>query len=168
MFLVMENKKEPIFIFDLDQTTIDSTHRVGHGSLTSWVRNATRKNIMKDKLLFLSQFVSILDKHGYKVIICTSRVMSKWDWEFLYSKMNIPSHVKVIHRAEGDTRQDDKYKNIRLAYLNNFIQYKNRWKVLIDDREDVRKAFSNLGRKCKAWDIPKATEKMLSEFWVRG
>ena len=164
----MENKKEPIFIFDLDQTTIDSTHRVGHGSLTSWVRNATRENIMKDKLLFLSQFISILDKHGYKVIICTSRVMSKWDWEFLYSKMNIPSHVKVIHRAEGDTRQDDKYKNTRLAYLNNFIQYKNRWKILIDDREDVRKAFSNLGRKCKAWDIPKATEKMLSEFWVRG
>ena len=42
----MENKKEPIFIFDLDQTTIDSTHRVGHGSLTSWVRNATRENHM--------------------------------------------------------------------------------------------------------------------------
>ena len=43
---IVENKT--IFIFDLDQTTINSEHRVGHGSLTSWVRNSTRENIMND------------------------------------------------------------------------------------------------------------------------
>ena len=54
---IVENKT--IFIFDLDQTTINSEHRVGHGSLTSWVRNSTRENIMNDELMFLSQFICI-------------------------------------------------------------------------------------------------------------
>ena len=38
-------KKDNIFIFDLDGTTINSDHRQGQGSLVSWFRNNTRENI---------------------------------------------------------------------------------------------------------------------------
>ena len=151
---IVENKT--IFIFDLDQTTINSEHRVGHGSLTSWVRNSTRENIMNDELMFLSQFIGILNNVGFQVIVCTSRVLGKDDWEFLYTKMYLPSDVKVIHRHEGDTREPNLYKKERLSYLANFKQYSKKDKILIDDNSDVRKSFRELGRNCKAWDIPYA------------
>ena len=158
--------QNPIFIFDLDQTTINSEHRVGHGSLTSWVRNSTRENIMNDELMFLSQFIGILNNVGFQVIVCTSRVLGKDDWEFLYAKMYLPSDVKVIHRHEGDTREPNLYKKERLSYLANFKQYSKKIKILIDDNSEVRKSFRELGRNCKAWDIPYAEREFKMLFGV--
>ena len=37
------------FIFDLDQTVIDSTHRLGDGSLADWIANNTPRNILLDR-----------------------------------------------------------------------------------------------------------------------
>ena len=74
-----------IFIFDLDNTTIDSRHRQGKGSLESWHRNMTKESIFKDELMPLSQYIRLLHNLRYKVIICTSRCLTKDDYEYLYS-----------------------------------------------------------------------------------
>ena len=39
------------FIFDLDGTVIDSTHRQGNGSLDDWRRLGTAKNVALDSPL---------------------------------------------------------------------------------------------------------------------
>ena len=86
-------KKDNIFIFDLDGTTINSTHRQGHGSLVSWFRNNVPENIVKDIPMYLGQFIGILHTVGFKVLICTSRTLSKADYEYLYTKLYVPVDV---------------------------------------------------------------------------
>ena len=54
-------KKKNIWVFDLDGTTIDSTHRQitnpdGTLNLDLWRHNSTRSKIFKDKLLPLGEF----------------------------------------------------------------------------------------------------------------
>ena len=43
-----------LFIFDLDGTTINSTHRHGDGTLADWQKNATDENVANDSLLPLA------------------------------------------------------------------------------------------------------------------
>ena len=88
-----------IFIFDLDRTTVNSEHREGRGSLSSWFANATAENILKDSPMYLGQFIGILFNLGFRVIICTSRSMTKADYEFLYTKLYVPVGVKIISRT---------------------------------------------------------------------
>jgi hypothetical protein len=148
-----------IFIFDLDRTTVNSKHREGHGSLSSWFANATAENILKDAPMYLGQFIGILSNLGFRVIICTSRSMTKADYEFLYTKLYVPVGVKIISRTRGDNREPDIYKKEKLSYLANFKQFKECEKILIDDNSSVRRAFRELGKNCKAWDIPIAIER---------
>ena len=157
-------KDNDIFIFDLDGTTINSNHRAGHGSLPSWFRNNTIENIFKDIPMYLSQFIGILHNLEFKVLICTSRTLSKADFEYLYTKLYIPVGVKIISREEGDKREPDVYKKERLSYLANFKQFKECEKILIDDNPDIRRAFRELGINCKAWDIPFAIERFNQIF----
>ena len=149
-------KKDNIFIFDLDGTTIDSGHRVGGGSLPSWFNNNTAENILKDTPMYLGQFIGILFNLGFKVLVCTSRTLGKADYEFLYTKLYLPVGVKIISRDKGDNREPNVYKKERLSYLANFKQFKDCEKILIDDNSDVRNSFRELGENCKAWDIPYA------------
>ena len=151
-------KRDNIFIFDLDGTTINSEHRVGGGSLPSWFNNNTEENIFKDTPMYLGQFIGILFNLGFKVLICTSRTLGKADYEFLYTKLYVPVGVKIISRNKDDRRDPDVYKKERLSYLANFKQFKECEKILIDDNSDVRTSFRELGKNCKAWDIPYATK----------
>ena len=153
-----------IFIFDLDGTTINSNHRVGGGSLPSWFKNNTLENIFKDVPMYLSQFIGILDNLKFKVLICTSRTLSKADYEYLYTKLYVPVDLKIISREEGDKRQPEVFKKWELSYLANFKQFKDREKILIDDNPDVRRAFRELGENCRAWDIYSATERLNKIF----
>ena len=152
-------KKYIILILYLDVTTINSNHRVGQGSLTSLFRNNTIENIFKDIPMYLSQFIGILHNLDFKVLICTSRTLSKADFEYLYTKLYVPVDVKIISREKGDKREPDVYKKERLSYLANFKQFKECEKILIDDNPDIRRAFRELGINCKAWDIPFAIER---------
>jgi hypothetical protein len=139
-----------IFIFDLDNTTIDSRHRQGKGSLESWHRNMTRDSIFNDELMPLSQYIRLLYNLRYKVIICTSRCLTKDDYEYLYSVVDVPSEVKIISRDKTDSRECGKFKKARLSYLANFKQFKDRDKILIDDNDSVREQFQSLGNNCIA------------------
>ena len=70
------------FIFDLDGTVIDSSHRQGD-TLADWRRMNTVGNIMRDRLLPLAGKMQTAIQDGLDVWICTSRVMGKADFAFL-------------------------------------------------------------------------------------
>ena len=59
--------KNTIYIFDLDGTVIDSSHRFtgnaeGKVNLEKWIADSTRENIFKDSLLPLAKFMKALMK----------------------------------------------------------------------------------------------------------
>ena len=76
------------FIFDLDHTVIDSSHRqitLADGSLDldNWIANCTQEKIMADKLLPLAQHWRTFQAAGNEIVVCTARVMGVWDNVFL-------------------------------------------------------------------------------------
>lgn len=76
------------YIFDLDGTTIDSRHRYatlenGDIDLQYWLDNSTPEKIAADKLLPLASEITRRYYSGDYVIICTSRIMSNADFQFL-------------------------------------------------------------------------------------
>ena len=80
--------KKPIYIFDLDGTTIDSSHRFtgtaeGKVNLAKWIEDSTRENIFKDSILPLAKFMKALMKAKANVWVCTARCMSDADLDFL-------------------------------------------------------------------------------------
>ena len=68
------------FIFDLDETVIDSSHRQGE-TLDEWIALNTRDNILKDTLLPLADQMKAAYHNGDVVTVCTSRVLSAHDFE---------------------------------------------------------------------------------------
>ena len=93
------------FIFDLDGTVIDSSHRQGDGSLDDWRRLNTVGNIMRDGLLPLAGKMQTAIQDGLDVWVCTSRVMGKADFAFLRMQSLLPNGGPVIHRiSDADDR----------------------------------------------------------------
>jgi len=71
-------------IFDLDGTVIDSSHRLGNGSLDDWRRLSTPDNIAKDKELPLANLMrQAIESPQHKVWICTSRILGDADLSWL-------------------------------------------------------------------------------------
>lgn len=69
------------FIFDLDGTVVDTSHRYrngpdGHIDLEFWFANSTPEMIAKDKLLPLAVSWRALYKIGHKIVVCTARDFS--------------------------------------------------------------------------------------------
>ena len=92
------------FIFDLDGTVIDSSHRQGD-TLADWRRMNTVGNIMRDRLLPLAGKMQTAIQDGLDVWICTSRVMGKADFAFLRMQSLLPNGGPVIHRiSDADDR----------------------------------------------------------------
>ena len=120
--------KKQIFIFDLDDTVIDSSHRATLKSdaieldLDAWRRDSTYENIMKDSLLPLANFMRecIANPNTY-VWVCTARNMAQADHDFLSIHGLTPN--LVLSRQLEDNRADDilKYKMMnRLLKLKPF------------------------------------------------
>ena len=70
------------YIFDLDGTVIDSSHRLGD-SLDDWRRMNTPANVAKDSPLPLLDQMRDAIADDLDVIVCTSRVMSGRDFRWL-------------------------------------------------------------------------------------
>ena len=137
-----------ILIFDLDGTTIDSSHRQatkpdGTLDLAHWFDNATPEKIFKDKLLPLSQQMSKRCKAGDYVIVCTARSMQDADFEFLMD--NGLCVDKIISRPHGDMTPDAELKRKQLSSLFNLKQFKNLNKVMFDDAASVRSSLRKIG-----------------------
>lgn len=79
------------YVFDLDNTTIDSFHRVapcldsqGNLDLAKYIREAcTPDKVANDKLLPLAGYMQQLIQQGELVIILTARYMLKQDYVYL-------------------------------------------------------------------------------------
>ena len=143
-----------LYIFDLDHTVIDSSHRQltradGSLDLDAWRLNCTKKQINRDSLLPLARFMrrAIADPNT-QTAICTARVLSKHDYNFLAEKGLVTDYI--LARFEGDNRADDEMKYTKIWNLLTSLKIpRARWKIsatLFDDNQQVlRMATNRLG-----------------------
>jgi hypothetical protein len=97
------------YIFDLDHTVIDSSHRQltradGSLDLDHWIENNTPDKIMADKLLPAAAYMRGKIQAGHEVIICTARVLSQADLTFLFKHGLLCS--TILSRPMGDNSRD--------------------------------------------------------------
>ena len=131
-------------IFDLDGTVICSRHRQrlkpnGDLDLDHWIANrADREMVFSDRLLPLSRFWMALQAYGDAPAICTSRVVTDLEYEFL--EKNGLRYGNFMHRAEGDTRGDAAYKVARIREHLDVTGWEAARTTLYDDHAGVRDA----------------------------
>jgi len=133
------NLNPRIYIFDLDGTIIDSSHRAIHDEqgnidLENWKEKSTKDYIFQDSLLPLYAKLQQVYKNGDMVILCTARELGKWDYEFIYFH-NI-YFDKIISRPIGNTTKDHILKKAQCRYLFNLPCYKNKEKIFYDDNSN--------------------------------
>ena len=140
------------FIFDLDHTVIDSSHRQSYlpdGSLdlVHWRENSTAEKVAQDTLLPLARVMASAHNVNIRIIVCTARVMASADYYFLQQHGLFADYI--LSRPEGDTSGDAQLK-IRL--LNDFVKSQGiSWKrfiqgaVMFDDNQTVIKALKSIG-----------------------
>ena len=153
------------FIFDLDHTAIDSSHRqltLADGSLdlSAWRRNNTRANIMRDSLLPLAAQWRRLAKKNVTIVICTARVMGEHDYEFL--RVNGLRWDACLSRRDGDTSPDAELKE---RMLRKYAQARPMsWarfcatSVFYDDNKSVLKMLDRIG--IRAYDAISLNETL--------
>jgi hypothetical protein len=137
-----------ISIFDLDGTTIDSSHRQvtlpnGNLDIANWLENATPSKIFKDKVLPLSLQVRRRQKKGDYVVVHTARNMTYADYEFLMENGICPN--KIISRPIGNNTADGVLKRKQLSSLFNLKPFRQANKVMFDDNLEVKKEVSKIG-----------------------
>lgn len=139
-----------IWVFDLDQTIISSTHRCkflanGDLDLDDW-RNHTAKEILQDELLPLGYFCKYLIENQHTVWFCTARHMQIADYDLL-ENLGLGDVKIIISRAIEDSRPDAEYKKAKLEWaiygLDHYEQI-----VFFDDKKDIRDEVSKLGIIC--------------------
>ena len=137
------------FIFDLDGTVIDSTHRQGD-TLADWRRMNTVGNIMRDRLLPLAGKMQTAIQDGLDVWICTSRVMGKADFAYLRLQSLLPNGGPVIHRiSDADDRDCGALKLAKLRGMASGMGV--RWarfandSIMFDDSIDVQNTLRGAG-----------------------
>ena len=134
--------------FDLDGTTIDSSHRQvtlpnGNLDIANWLENSTPSKIFADKVLPLSLQIRRRQKKGDYVVVHTARNMSYADYEFLMENGICPN--KIISRPIGNNTADGILKRKQLSSLFNLKPFKQARKVMFDDNLEVKKEVSKIG-----------------------
>ena len=114
-----------LYIFDLDGTAIDSSHRAntladGSLNLAAWRENSTPEMIARDSLLPLGEqwrdmVARGLDGTNVQIAIITARVMGAADLQYLDD--NGLAYDYLYSRTEGDTSNDAALKKIMLFDL---------------------------------------------------
>src|SRR6056300_817491 len=143
--------KKQIFIFDLDDTVIDSSHRATlkaeNGQvvldLEAWKKDSTYKNIMKDSLLPLATYMRecIQAEHTY-VWVCTARNMQSADHEFL-AKHGLTPNLVLSRQLDDDTA-DDILKRKMISKLLNLKPFRDCETIFFDDKPKNLKALENI------------------------
>ena len=143
------------YIFDLDHTVVDSSHRQatrpdGSLDLDHWREHSTPKLIERDTLLPLANEWRKLYKRGHEIIVCTARVMGPADYFYLGSR-GLFAH-KIISRAEGDRTPDDllKLRALRKFAASEGIGWRRFTKtsLMFDDNKNVISCLTNYGLPC--------------------
>ena len=132
------------FIYDLDHTVIDSSHRQatlpnGDLDLDHWIENNTPEKIARDKLLPLAGHWIRQRQRGAEIVVCTARVMGEADYQFLAD--HGLEYDGMICRSEGDRTPDAilKERGLRQYAADNGIAWARfcKFSVMLDDNENV-------------------------------
>lgn len=143
---------EKIHVYDMDGVLVDTSHRYrnlpdGRIDLEYWFANRTPEKIAQDKLLPLAtQYKTDLADPQTYVVICTSRMMHKYDLHFISTVLGMPN--KLCMRAVDDTRNDAIIKRQTLSRLFNLRQFKNLPRFFWDDNKINIEACKHLFTKC--------------------
>ena len=141
-----------IYIFDLDHTVVDSSHRQatrpdGSLDLDHWRENSTPAMIAADSLLPLANEWRKAYRKGAEIVVCTARVMGPADYRYLAEHGLFAE--SVISRAEGDTTPDDLLK---LRALKRYARQRGEsWarftktSMMFDDNQNVINTLANYG-----------------------
>jgi hypothetical protein len=140
------------YIFDLDGTVIDSSHRKatlpdGSLDLVGWIQNSTPEKIRKDSLLPLATVMRKLFPHCEEMLICTARVMGEADLEYLAE--NGLFFDGLLSRPEGNRLPDDVLKEMLLR--DHATQSGITWEQftrsahMFDDNESVINTLKSVG-----------------------
>ena len=152
------------FIFDLDHTVIDSSHRQatrpdGSLDLDHWRGHSTPDLIEQDTLLPLAHEWRKIHRKGGTIIVCTARVMGYADYFYLGSRGMFAE--KIISRQEGDTTPDDllKLRGLRQYAAEQGMSWRKfcASSMMFDDNLNVIETLTNNGLACQnALEINKA------------
>lgn len=156
-----------IVVYDLDGTVIDSSHRVAakpeHMTfLEYWKAHCqTREMIMGDRLLPLAKSMRATYDAGHTNVICTARVLSMHDYEFLV-KHDLRFHHCLSRGGETDNRPDGALK---VALLQNFMRayygtHSLRGVIMFDDNVKVIEAMTHYG--VSIFDATKQNERLIA------
>ena len=141
------------FIFDLDDTVIDSSHRqrlLSSGSidLEYWRAHSTVGLIARDSLLPLAVKMQEAIADDLDVWICTSRVMGAADYAFLRMH-GLHPRGGIISRLQGDERGCGELKLAKLrAVAAGMGQTWPRFagnSIMFDDSAEVQKIVGGAG-----------------------
>ena len=134
------------YIFDLDGTVIDSTHRQGN-TLDDWRRLNTARNVALDSPLPLLDQMRDAIADDLDVIVCTSRVMHGRDFRWL-DDHGIRG-IDVLCRAPSDNRTCGFFKLHLLKSYADSIGYT--WarfcktSIMFDDDIGVQNTLRSVG-----------------------
>jgi len=132
------------FIYDLDHTVIDSSHRQatlsnGDLDLAHWIENSTPEKIAGDKLLPLADHWKTQRARGAEIVVCTARVMGEADYRFLADHGLVWDGM--ICRTEGDNSRDAilKERGLRNYAACAGISWARfvRFSIMLDDNQTV-------------------------------
>jgi len=144
-----------IYIFDLDHTVVDSSHRHAPGPVVSlvlehWREHSTPAMIERDTLLPLAHEWRKLHRRGHTIIVCTARVMGPADYFYLGSR-GMFAH-KIISRTEGDRTADDllKLRGLKQYCKAEGISWARLCKTarMFDDNKNVISCLTANGLPC--------------------
>jgi len=135
------------FIFDLDDTVINSSHRQrfinGELDLPYWKENNTPEKVLLDTLLPLANVWRKAESVGHEIVICTSRVFTNADYKLLKS-FNL-EYDDLISRPENDETSCGYLKLRQLAEWQGDLFFS--WddftnnSIMFDDSLDVQKVL---------------------------
>ena len=144
-----------IYIFDLDHTVVDSSHRQatrpdGSLDLDHWREHSTPAMIEADTLLPLAHEWRKLHRRGHTILVCTARVMGPADYHYLASRGLFAE--TIISRVEGDRTSDDllKLRALKRYAKQNGISWARfcRTAKMFDDNKNVLNTLQANGLPC--------------------
>ena len=143
-----------LYIFDLDGTVIDSSHRQntrpdGSLDLAHWIENNTPEKILADSLLPLAEKMRSVRSANDRVAVITARVIQDADLAFL--KRNGLRFDYLFSRAQGNRTPDDLLKRRAVLKLARKLQRSMNWMrkntVFFDDNLAVLDIMAAMGIK---------------------
>ena len=143
-----------LYIFDLDGTVIDSSHRQntlpdGSLDLAHWVENNTPEKILADSHLPLAGKMRSVRSVKDTVAVITARVIQDADLAFM--KRNDLKFDFLFSRAQGNRTPDDLLKRRAILKLARKLQRSMAWMrknaVFFDDNLAVLDIMTAMGIK---------------------